>query len=232
MRSNRAPPWAEVIRLAIDARLLDLHVAMPAKVDAYNAAKGTVDVVPLLQGQVVDAGGNATAIALPKIPNVPLMFPGGGGFRTTFPIAQGDTVLIIIADRSLDIWKATGQLADPKVGSHSIPDAIAIPGLRSPSSPLQSAPTDRATFGADGGPVLEATSSGLNLGAGASQGVGLGNALRSELNALWNALKTHLHGPGNTPAITGAATVAGVVVDKTILGGGLQVESGFAKVLS
>lgn len=164
---NRTPTLAEVIRRALDARLADVRVALPARVEKYDAAKQVVDVLPLLQERAVGEDGAELVESLPVVPNVPVVFPGAGGFRVTFPVQPGDTVLLVFSDRSLDVWQAKGGEVDPvDLRRHHLADAVAIPGLRDLAHPLASAPTDRLSLGKDGGRTVEITNSDVILDGG------------------------------------------------------------------
>jgi hypothetical protein len=149
-----------------------------------------------------DEEGNEQFEALPVIPRVPVVFPGANGFRVTFPIVAGDTVLLVFADRSIDAWLDRGVLVEPTdARSHDLADAIAIPGLRSFRTPLSSAPTDAMSLGSDTGDAVIEIDSG-EIRAGGSDAL----AMLSELNSLKDAFNSHTH---PTPSgVSGATTLA------------------------
>lgn len=195
MTDARTLSWGEVIRKAVVAGMLEMHVSMPAVVEAYDATKQTVDVVPLLMFPTKDAAGTITLQAPKKLTGVPVVFQGGGGLRMTLPVKPGDFVTLLCADRSIDVWKGNASAApvDPGVDAlHSLADAVAFVGLRAPSKPWTGADTAAITIGTDGA---------------AFQGTGLGHAIRTELDAIWAAIYGgHFH-PGVTAGagVTGAA---------------------------
>src|SRR6185312_16518856 len=88
------------------AIMRDLKVAFPAEVVAYDASKQTVDVRPLLADFFANESDGVDQVFPGVIPAVPVAFQGGGGYRETFPVAAGDTVQILVNDRSLDAWLA------------------------------------------------------------------------------------------------------------------------------
>jgi hypothetical protein len=49
--------------------------------------------------------GTESDMAIPPIPDCPLVFPGGGAFLE-FPVVAGDEVLLIFASRLSDNWWA------------------------------------------------------------------------------------------------------------------------------
>src|SRR5262249_11851944 len=105
---------AEIIRNFVKAGTGALRVALPGRVEQYDATKQSVDVAPLLKNPFEDQTGALQTESLPVVPGVPVIFPGGGGFRITFPVAAGDTGLLVFSDRSLDRWLAgDGSEVDP-----------------------------------------------------------------------------------------------------------------------
>lgn len=50
---------------------------------------------------------------LPILPDVPVVFPGGGGFALTFPVAAGDECLVVFASRCIDAWWQSGGVGEP-----------------------------------------------------------------------------------------------------------------------
>jgi hypothetical protein len=112
-------------------KLKDLHTALPGRVEAYDKATQKANIKPLIKSDYFDDQDVRIIESLPVITNVPVVFPGAGDFRITFPINKGDTVLIIFSEGSLDKWLSKGGEVDPAIYSrHELTDAIAIPGLR------------------------------------------------------------------------------------------------------
>ena len=215
--SQATPSLAQVIRAAVQAHAADLRVAIPASVERVDLAKGLVDARPLVKDLVGDAGG-LTPLSLPVITNVPIVWPGAGGFRLTFPVAVGDSVLLVFADRSLDVWLAKGGEVDPgDPRRHALSDAIAIPGLRPFSGPWTGAASDGVTLGQDGGLQVKVKSGTIELG-GADEPATMATTLKSYLDQvkLWLdalVLPTAV-GPAGPPSVPSPAvpTIASSVV--------------------
>lgn len=91
------PTWADVINRAITARLEDVNVAIPARVESYDDSTQQVSVQPLIKRGYLDEAEERQVEQLPMITGVPVLFPGGGGFRVTFPVQAGDTVLLVFS---------------------------------------------------------------------------------------------------------------------------------------
>lgn len=216
----RRPEISEVIRRHIESGQVDSYSAMPARVERYDAAKQQADCKPVVKRNYVDEAGDDQVEQLPVVPCVPVLFPGGGPFRITFPLAKGDLVLLVFSQLPLDAWVAgDGSEVDPEVRAGPA-DAIAIPILKTFGAPWQSAPTDHATMGADQGVQLHLRSDVIVAGdeAGADF-VALSQKVIDDLNAIkthFTALEAILTGtvinePGNGVASALQAALKGAI---------------------
>lgn len=188
MSQSTTPDLATVLRAATSASLKGVRVALPGRIESYDASTQQAVVQPLLLEGVFDEAGERQTERLPAIAGVPIVFPGAGGFRVTFPVAVGDTVLLVFSSSSIDRWLALGGEVDPQDDRrHHISDAIAIPGLRSFASPLGSAPTTSMSMGKDGGPTIEITGSEVHAGGASAL------ALLSELSSMVSTFNSHTH---------------------------------------
>lgn len=73
----------------------------------------------------------------PTLPKVPLMILGGGSAFLSFPIATGDTVVLLFMDRDISSWMTSGQIGQPPNSNrlHDLSDAIGIVGIQPLSKP-------------------------------------------------------------------------------------------------
>lgn len=188
--SNPTPSHATIYDLAFAKRAASIRVALPGRIESYNASTQKANVQPLILEEHTDDIGERQIERLPVVTDVPVCFPGCGGMRVTFPVKVGDTVLLVFCSSSIDRWLARGGEVDPEdTRHHNISDAIALPGLFDFAHVPTSAPTDAL--------VLHSTK--IQLGADdASDPV----ARKSDLQAIVNALDTHAH----TGVTTGAGT--------------------------
>jgi hypothetical protein len=178
---TREPLLTEILAQVRERAAADVRVALPAKVVRFDAATQMIDAQPMVREGYIDENGERQTDALPVIPNVPVCFPGSGPFCITFPIAVGDTVLLVFSDRSLDKWLSVGGVIDPGDDrNHHLTDAIAIPGLR------------------PGNAALKSVGSCIKIGAdaGAFEGVALGATLKTYLDSLTTALGSGSSGGG------------------------------------
>jgi hypothetical protein len=127
----RTPSLAELLAIHADTIRRSMHVMLPGRIEKYDAAQQRADVKPLIQDRLAARDGSEILEEFPVIPSVPVVFPRAGGFFITLPVARGDLVTLIFADRSLDNFKSSrGQVTDPDdFRTHDLSDAIAFVGF-------------------------------------------------------------------------------------------------------
>jgi len=151
---TRTPTMAELLQAAVDQGLASTHVALPGVVTKYNAATQRADVKPTVKLPFVNDDGSEGVDVLPVLPEVPVLWPRAGGYFIHLPLAAGDTVLLLVCERSIDEWGlSSGKVdVDPKdLRKHDLSDAIAIPGLATVPGALKEVLTGGAVFGKEKG---------------------------------------------------------------------------------
>ena len=94
---------SENLRLQMRRMMDGLHVAMPAKVLAFQPGPPVrVTVQPATQMKIT-LGEEVSYRSLPQLSGVPVVLPFAqtAGFLLTVPIQPGDTGLLVIPDRGL-----------------------------------------------------------------------------------------------------------------------------------
>lgn len=192
---------AELLSLAVGQGLSDLFVGLPGRVESYSASASTADVRPMLRRPVDDPDGSALFEDLPVIPSVRVVWPGGGGFAISFPLAEGDTGVLLCLDYPIDGWGRNGALASPgDLRAHSLSSAVFIPGLRHNGNALAAASGSNVVIGSDtsANARIVITPSRTEIG-GSSDAA----ALASRVKTLETALVNHIH-----PTPSGASSVS------------------------
>jgi hypothetical protein len=146
-------------RALLDAREeqaeLRTHVAYPGRVQSYDPATQTADVVPLVRQQVPQPDGSHALEALPVVPSVPVLWPRVGGWFLAFQLRPGDTVQLLCNTSAIGHWRAgQGDVTDPgDLRRQHLAHAVALPGLYTRGRALGHAPTgdDELTLGSDAG---------------------------------------------------------------------------------
>ena len=199
--SNPTPTHASIISAAISQTVSGVRVALPGRVESYDPSTQRATVQPLIMDGHIDEDDERQAERLPVVSDVPVMFPGSGAYRVTWPVTIGDTVLLVFSSSSLDLWLARGGEVDPQDDRrHNISDAVAILGLFDFAHVPTTAPPT--------GMVLHA--SALQLGGPtAVQPVIRGTSFMSAFAALMGSIAGAV-GTSGTPA--GATTSAATIV--------------------
>lgn len=189
--ATRNPSLAQLLN-AFRARVMaDIRVSTPGKIVRWDPATQLADVAPQVWEQLENEAGDLEAVRLPVVCNVPVQFPGAGGLRITFPVAVGDTCLLVFTDRSLDAWLANGgEQAPDDTRRHHLSDAVAFLGIH---------PNGAAWGGVEAGVMT------LGSSSGASEFVATADRVLTELNKLRTAFNAHTHTVAATGLVSAAA---------------------------
>ncbi len=209
MSDDISPTLAEVIRAALDSRLLDLHTALPGRVVSYDSDAQTADIRPMVRRALRDEDGEKVLEDLPVVPKVPVQWPRGGGFFLSMPLAEGDSGLLVFSERSIDRWRSTGEAADPgDQRTHGLSGAVFIPGVFPSAGALEDASGTVVVLGRDGTAAaqIRVTSTEIQLG-GAAAAIARADRVEAELTALKNAIS----GAGVSAGDGGAAFKAAIL---------------------
>ena len=126
-RSERYNDAEESFRLAFHGEQSKMWTSIPGIVDSVNLDAQTLSVQPSIQGIVLDEESNSTNVNLPLCVDVPIVWPRAGGFSLTFPIKQGDEVLLVFASRCIDSWWQNGGVgSQAELRMHDLSDGFAM----------------------------------------------------------------------------------------------------------
>ena len=206
MSRNDTPTLLDVIDLSVRRHLDGLFTAFPARVKEYSVATQKCDADPQIHHTFIGADGERISEVMPRLTDVPVMFPRGGGFGVTFPIQTGDYVLIVVSQFSLGLWLTNAQKGDPgNLTQYSLAGAIALPGLYpDPNALVDLADATNMKLGSDEGMQITITDSQVQVG-GSSDAA----ALASKVNELLTAYNAHTHPHGDPVTGPTASTVTG-----------------------
>lgn len=197
----------DVLTSAMDAVLQGVWTALPGRVESYDSVKQTVNIQATVKNGYISESGDRKTETLAVMNSVPVIFLGGGGFRTTYPIRVGDTALVVVMSRSISQWLAQGGVVDPRDDrKHTLGDSVALIGLRDYLHSLKNAPTDRMSIGADAGATIEIHQNEVRIGSNdGTQPTIMGNSFLTAFNTLIAAVATAV-GSSGTPAGATAAS--------------------------
>ena len=99
------------LQCALDGRQAQIWTGLPGIVTSVNLAAMTVKVQPAVMGRRLFPDGTMQFVTPPAIPDVPIVFPSGGGYTLTFPIAVGDECDLHFHSRCFDAWWQSGGVS-------------------------------------------------------------------------------------------------------------------------
>ena len=130
--SDQGSTLADAIVNTFWSLISSIHTCLPGRIEKYTRTEQKANVKPLIKKKYLDG----TAVEFPVIPNVPIVFPRTKRGGITFPLEQGDGVLLVFSERALDRWLSSGEDVEPgDYRKFDLSDAIAIPGLFSFKQP-------------------------------------------------------------------------------------------------
>lgn len=158
--ANPVSQWSEAF--AYFAR--GFHVALPATVLSFDAAKQTISAQPCIR-ELLRVDGTLTVKELPRLDDLPIVLPRAGGFTLTFPVQAGDECLIIFADTCIDAWfQAGGTQNKMSERRHSLADGFALVGIWSQQRKLANYSTNSVQLRSDdGNTAVELAESTINV---------------------------------------------------------------------
>jgi hypothetical protein len=223
---TRSPSFPEAIDALIKLIGSELNCVAVGTIESYEHDKQRAKVKVSLKKPIRNEDGTETeAESVPVIPNVPVLTLGGGGYFAHFPLQQGDQVLVLYADRSLDMWKEKGGEVDPAfTHTHEVTDAIAIPGVRAWSEALSGTNANNLVIGSEDDPSLRIVFDGTNilLSENAAQFVALANKVLTELQKITTYLSAldAVFGAGVSEAGMGAPSALALALKAASLAAG------------
>lgn len=114
------PP--DIFSDAVWSILSTVHTCLPAVVIDFNPSTNKATIQPALNKAYFSG-----EMPMPVLTDVPMMFPK----NIVFPVNEGDYVLLLFAERSIDLWLNEGGVVTPNDRrKFNLSDAIAIPGLQ------------------------------------------------------------------------------------------------------
>ena len=176
----------------------EIHTALPGQIVSFDPATCTATVKPVMKYTKPDK----STIDFPELPGVPVVFPQGAGLGVSiaFPVAAGDTCLIVFSEQSIDYWRY-GQETGTDL-RFDLSNAMCIPGLfTAGSAAVQKACAENAVVMVAGGVSLTVSGSGVSIKGNLSVDgkiVSTGDTV-----AMGKSVATHTHtgdSGGNTSA--------------------------------
>lgn len=191
-RRERHGDLNDALQAALTGAQAALWTALPAIVQSYDAAAGTITAQPAIQAQVTDQFGATTWVNLPLLVDVPVCWQGGGGFTITLPVKAGDETLIVFSSRCIDAWWQSGGVqVQSELRMHDLSDGFAFVGVRSQARKLANVSTTAAQLRSDDGAAYIELAPGGVVNIVAPGGINTTGALKNNGKSVGS---THTHG--------------------------------------
>jgi len=124
---NDAITLENVLYDTIDAQIADLNIVNVATVQTFKI----INRQPVISAKmdVKRRMRDDSFLTMPIVEGIRVVYPGNKNYSMTWPLAKGDTVLLLCSDRSLDEWKSSvsGDVEPASVRKFDLQDAVAIP---------------------------------------------------------------------------------------------------------
>jgi len=125
------PTLAEVVRRALDARLLDVHTGGPGSVVAYYATDHTADVQIGAARAVPTTDNEVKFETLPVLPRVPVLAIGTARSFIQTTLEPGDSVWLFFAESSAAEFLEGQDATQPgDLARFSLSSCVALPFVR------------------------------------------------------------------------------------------------------
>lgn len=151
---ERIGDFEEGLRSMMDGRLSSLWTALPGIVQSFNPLQMTAVVKSAIKFKQTSPDGSIQWKDFPLFLDVPIVWPSGGLFTMTFPVTEGDEVLVVFASRCIDSWWQNGESQNQfEFRMHDLSDGFAIPGPVSQPNVIPNISTDAAELRTNDGTV-------------------------------------------------------------------------------
>jgi hypothetical protein len=198
------PDIFDTVRAMFDQFSLELHTALPGRIESYDAATQTATVQPTIRHPVPQPDGSMIYEAYPQITSVPIVMPRSGKAFVSLPVAAGDGCLVVMLEASPGEWRS-GDGAEQHPGDlrrHHLAHGVAIVGLDTRGKALTHASATDIVIGFDDGSRITIKRDGsVHIADDAGSPLAMANATNSQLNDL----KTAIDGWTPVPNDGGAA---------------------------
>ena len=102
-----------------------LYICIPGIIDSYDDTTKRATVHPAINLKKTDG----TTVQQSSIANVPVVWPGGGGFSLLSPLPSGSPVVIFFSQRGITDFKEVFEETDPDGNMFAKEDCFIIPGF-------------------------------------------------------------------------------------------------------
>ena len=117
--SGTQPNLVDLIARGIASALADVFTVQAGTVVAWTREKQVADVQLVCSRPVPRSDGSAATERPPVLPDVPVLFPQGGGSSLRFELAEGDGLRVVCLQFSIRDWLRNGNASLPSDSSRA-----------------------------------------------------------------------------------------------------------------
>ncbi|WP_089177156.1 Gp138 family membrane-puncturing spike protein [Bosea sp. AS-1] len=167
----------EMLRSAIEQQFANFWTSAPGRVVSYDATKQRASVQLTVKGFIKQEDGSQKAVDIPVLQDVPVQFPSGGGQTMTFPVKEGDEVLMHFTSRSPASWQQSGGDQVPTDSRmNNLSNGFAALGFKSDPKALSNVSTEATEVRSDDGNTKISLSGAGGVGITTDKSVGIAAA--------------------------------------------------------
>lgn len=139
----------------------------------------------------INPDGTRTLAPYPVLNDVPVFILSGGSAYMSFPVAPGDTCIILFNDREIDNWYNTGNVSAPTtLRLHDKSDAMALIGIRNLTNPIGSYLTNGVEIFLNNNTWLKMTDGQITINGNLT----VNGTLKTVVGATTITYNSHVHG--------------------------------------
>ncbi len=175
-RNERYENQTLALLTAMEGHQKEIWTALPGIIESFNPTAMTCTVKPAVLIPLKDPEtAEITQIDIPVLLDVPVIYPSGGGFTLTFPIANGDECLVVFSSRCIDTWWQNGGYKNqlPLLRMNDLSDGFAFVGPRSQVRTLSNVSTTTTQLRSDDGVCFVELAGGHVVNVTAPGGINL-----------------------------------------------------------
>lgn len=212
---DQTPSLIQLLKQAIDKRLLYVHTALIGRVESYDANTQLADIQPLLKRSIHTDQAQSKQEALPLLVDVPIIFPRAGGFFISLPVQPGDCVQVLFNETSIDEFLTEMPSPIASAGRFTLQGAVAIPGIYPHSRPLKDAHAANFVAGKDDGVQIHIDGEKIRLGSDkADEALAIASKVKEELEKIKSAFNLHSHPAHKTVSETKISPIGNIATKK------------------
>jgi hypothetical protein len=150
----------EAINSVVDGKQPKVWTSIPGIIESFDPDAVTCTATPAIMYQQRDENDKVSFHPITLLTDIPVIFPRGGGYTLTFPIAKGDECELRFQCRNIDSWWQSGGIQQPQTPRlHDISDAMAYVGPQSQAKKISGISTTTAQLRSDSGATFVEVSS-------------------------------------------------------------------------